>query len=121
MRSPLRRTLFGAVTTTCVASILAADSRCEDNLSAYRTTKTARTREITPARPGHAGQTGFLGVSVVRGRTGELVVEHVQSESPAAKAGIQNGDVLTHLDGVLVASPERLCAMTCKLAGQRRP
>ena len=87
---------------------LAADSPSKEDLSEYRTVKTARTREVTPARPGHAGQTGFLGVSVVRGKSGELVVELVQPESAAAKAGIQKGDFLTHVDGEIVRSPEKL-------------
>ena len=92
----------------CAAGLLAADSPSQEDLSEYRTVKTARTREVTSARPGHAGQTGFLGVSVVRGKSGELVVELVQPESAAAKAGIQKGDFLTHVDGEIVRSPEKL-------------
>ena len=54
MRSDVRRGLFGIVGMICTASLLAADSPSKDDLAEYRTVKTARTREITPARPGHA-------------------------------------------------------------------
>ncbi len=108
MRSNLRRGVFVLVAITCAASALAADSPPTDDLAEYCTVKTARTREITPARPGHAGQTGFLGVSVVRDPAGPLVIDRVQPESPAAKAGIKSGDLLTHLNGEPVKSPEGL-------------
>jgi M6 family metalloprotease-like protein len=108
MKSQFQRLLIGIVGTLLAADVLAADSPSKEDLSEYRTVKTARTREITPARPGHAGQTGFLGVSVAIGKPGELVVDLVQPESPAAKAGIKSGDLLTHLNGELVASPEKL-------------
>lgn len=37
-----------------------------------------------------------------------LVVEHVVEESPAAKAGIQKFDILTHLNDQLLVNPEQL-------------
>ena len=44
----------------------------------------------------------------MRDQSGKLVVDRVQPESPAAKAGIKSGDLLTHLDGEPVKSPEAL-------------
>jgi M6 family metalloprotease-like protein len=108
MRSDVRRRLFGIVGIIGTAGLVAADSPPKDDLAEYRTVKTARTRELTPARPGHAGLTGFLGVSVMRDQSGKLVVDRVQPESPAAKAGIKIGDLLTDLDGAPVKSPEAL-------------
>lgn len=108
VRSSLRRRVLRIVGIMGAAGLLAADSPSRDDLAEYRTVKTAKTREITPARPGHAGLTGFLGVSVVRAPSGELAVDRVQPESPAAKAGIKTGDFLTHLDGAPVKSPEAL-------------
>jgi M6 family metalloprotease-like protein len=108
MKSKLHHTFVATAGAIFAAGMLAADSPTDKELADYRTVKTARTREITPARAGHTGQTGFLGVSASRGKTGELVVDLVQPDSPAAKAGIRNGDIVTHLDGQLVASPEKL-------------
>ena len=108
MKSKLRHTFVARAVTIFAAGMLAADSPSDKDLAEYRTVKTARTREIIPARAGHAGQTGFLGVSALRGKTDELIVETVQPESPAAKAGIRTGDIVTHLDGQPVASPDKL-------------
>jgi M6 family metalloprotease-like protein len=90
--------------------LLAADTPAKPDLSEYRTLKDARTRALVPPKAGASGQTGYLGVSVGRDQTGRLVVEDVQPESPAAKAGIRKNDVLTHLDGETVSTPERLRA-----------
>ena len=45
---------------------------------------------------------------MVRDPAGPLVIDRVQPESPAAKAGIKSGDLLTHLNGEPVKSPEGL-------------
>jgi M6 family metalloprotease-like protein len=108
MRSYFLSGLIGMASTMLAVGVLAANSPSKEDLSEYHSVKTARTREITPAPAGHGGQTGFLGVSVVRGKAGELLVELVQADSPAAKAGIRSGDVLTHVDGELLTSPEKL-------------
>jgi M6 family metalloprotease-like protein len=89
-------------------SLLAADSPPKPDLSDYRTTKDALTREIVQPRAGDSGQTGYLGVSVGRDKMGPLIVLDVQPDSPAAKAGIRKNDILTQLDGEALKTVERL-------------
>ncbi len=100
--------LLGLDCLFCGATLLAADLPAKPDLSEYRTIKDAQTRAIVPPRAGRSGQTGYLGVSVARDKTGRLIVEDVQPESPAAKAGIRMNDILTHLDGEALKTPERL-------------
>jgi M6 family metalloprotease-like protein len=60
----------------------------------------------TPAgAAGRIAETGYLGVSVKRDDKGLPVVEEVQPASPAAKAGIQVGDVLTRVGSQSVKTP----------------
>ncbi len=61
------------------------------NLADYRTVANAVTAKIVPGS-GRPGQTGYLGVAVKRDDKGQLVVEEVQIDSPAARAGIKRGD-----------------------------
>jgi M6 family metalloprotease-like protein len=84
----------------------AQDPAPKVDLSGYKTVAEAATRAINPARPGQAGRTGYLGVSLARDGQGKLAVEEVQPDSPASKAGLARGDVVTKLDGEAVKSTE---------------
>lgn len=71
----------------------------------YRTTATALRAKFTPgsARP---ELSGYLGLTVQRDAKGQVVVEEVQvPDSPAAKAGVQKGDVLTRIDDHAIRTP----------------
>jgi M6 family metalloprotease-like protein len=48
---------------------------------------------------------GYLGVTAVADAKGRPVADDVAPSSPAAKAGIQNGDVITHVGPEAVRSP----------------
>jgi M6 family metalloprotease-like protein len=86
--------------------LMADDKGSKPDLTGYRTVKDAVTRAITPPRSGLAGQTGYLGVSLVKDGQGKLVVDQVQPDSPASKAGLSKGDVVAKLNGEAVRSPE---------------
>src|SRR5262249_45606391 len=53
-----------------------------------------------------SGQTGYLGAAVQRDGKGRLVVEEVQPESPADKAGVKKGDVVTRVGDHPVRTPD---------------
>jgi M6 family metalloprotease-like protein len=55
-----------------------------------------------------AGQPGYIGVRVETGKSGKLVVQEIEAESPAAKAGLKAGDALTRMDGRQVKTASQL-------------
>jgi putative serine protease PepD len=68
-------------------------------------------KEVLPqlergAQPEHA----YLGVSTAQGQNGGAQVGEVTSGGPAAKAGLQQGDVITEVDGDHVGNPEDVAA-----------
>jgi M6 family metalloprotease-like protein len=66
-----------------------------DPLADYRTLDKAVTAKITASS--RSGQTGYLGAAVFRDPKGRVVIEEVQPDSPADKAGIKKGDVVTRV------------------------
>ena len=101
------RALLGVALILAGRGLRADESPSKPDLNGYRTVKDAETRAIVPTRAGLAGQTGYLGVSTTRDDKGRLVVEEVQPDSPAAKAGVEKGDVVARVDGETIRSPER--------------
>ena len=63
-----------------------------------------------------AGRGSELGVRIAEGSTGGVVVEEVQPDSPAEKAGIKRSDIIVEFDGQPVESPEHLLDL---LIGER--
>jgi M6 family metalloprotease-like protein len=75
------------------------------DLADYRTAETAITTKVGKAVVSESGVTGYLGAALTRDGEGRLVVEGVQSGSPADKAGVKKGDVITRIGDRAVASP----------------
>jgi M6 family metalloprotease-like protein len=69
------------------------------DLSEFKTVETAVTTRISRAAPVAAGHSGYLGVRVEVDGSGKLVVADVAADSPAARAGLQHGDVLLQVTG----------------------
>ena len=70
----------------------------EQDLPGYRTVTTAITTQVKrQTSAGGAVQPGYLGVFVEADPEGHVVVADVAPESPAAKAGVTAGDVVSHL------------------------
>src|SRR5438132_8180674 len=71
-----------------VATVVFADTTNE-----LRSVDKAITATVAP--PGAAGHTGYFGAAVKKDNERRLAVEEVQPDSPAAKAGLRKGDVIT--------------------------
>lgn len=77
-------------------------------LAGYRTVTTAITTTIAKTNSAASGQSGFLGIHVAPDPRGKLVIGEVAENSPAAKAGVQAGDILLKLDRQPVSSADAL-------------
>ncbi len=76
----------------------------DPDLSDFRTVENAVTTRISRAAP-EPTQPAYLGVNLDADADGRAVVAQVDPFSPAARAGLAAGDVLTALDGKPVAGP----------------
>lgn len=86
--------------------LLHAQTSATDELSGYRTVATAIAAKVRPASGGTVGLTGYLGAAIQRDSQGRLVVEEVQTGSPADRAGMKKSDIVTQVGGQPVKSPE---------------
>jgi M6 family metalloprotease-like protein len=78
------------------------------DLSEYRTVETATAARVSRAVPSVSEQPGYLGIHVEANATGKLTVGAVATDSPAAKAGLERGDLLSKADGRELAGPDAL-------------
>jgi thiol-disulfide isomerase/thioredoxin len=76
----------------------------------------------TPSReaPGAPSRRAWLGVELDRGPAGGVVAKHVVNNSPAAKAGITDGDQILSAEGTLLDEPKQLIAKVA-LIGPNAP
>jgi thiol-disulfide isomerase/thioredoxin len=65
---------------------------------------------VPEARAQSASRRAWLGVELEKAPAGGVVAKHVVATSPAAKAGITDGDQLRTVDGVAIAEPNQLVA-----------
>jgi M6 family metalloprotease-like protein len=77
------------------------------DLSEFRTVDKAITTRLSMASAAAVGQAGYLGVYVTPDSRGKLVLAEVAPQSPAAKAGLQAGDVLVRLGDQPVENSDR--------------
>ena len=77
-------------------------------LGAVATPQPVRADEqpATPARSKRA----WLGVDLAKGTSGGVLVKHVINNSPAAKAGVADGDQILEVDGDAIDEPSQLVA-----------
>lgn len=98
---------FGLIAGLAVA-VSAEDSNPASDLPDYRTTATAITaklkRQATSSQP---SQPGYLGVFAEADKDGRVVVENVAANSPAAKAGMAAGDIITRLGEEAIKSADQ--------------
>lgn len=115
-RSPVLRTLSFRLLALLIAPGLAAGHAAEpgtvpaapDALTGFKTVATAITARIGSPAADPVSQSGYLGISVAPDSRGRLVIGEVAPDSPAARAGLQMGDVLLQAGGQAVRTPEEL-------------
>src|SRR3954454_10275079 len=78
------------------------------DLSEFKTVQTAVTTRVSASLADTPSQPGYLGIHVDANPQGRLVVAQVEPESPAAKAGVQSGDVVRTVAGQEVYNPASL-------------
>lgn len=88
--------------------VRAAEQPAVPDLSEFRTVETAITTRISQAGPALVGQAGYLGIAAKANGQGKLTIEDVETDSPAAKAGLQRGDILTQFGNQSVDSAASL-------------
>src|SRR5947209_7871346 len=81
-----------------MALLLVPHSAQAQDLADFKTVETAITTKIKKTAATKIGSPGYLGVSLTTEADGKLVISGVETNSPAAKAGLQVGDVVTKLD-----------------------
>jgi len=75
-------------------------------LAEFKTVDTAITTKIKKSASTNVGVPGYLGVAVSLQAGDKLVISDVEPTSPAAKAGVQAGDLLSKVDDKAVKSVE---------------
>jgi M6 family metalloprotease-like protein len=105
----------GWVVAVCCAAAAwagwAEDVHKKGELDGFRTVTTAVMTSIKPQSTKAAvssGGVGYLGIVVSADTNGNLVIQSVDGASPAATAGLRDGDVVTRVGNVPVSRVEAL-------------
>src|SRR6266481_4870609 len=106
LRSSLALFALCLITTSLVAAESLGhpkDPRVIDktlpDLSEFKTVQTAVTTRVSGSLADTPSQPGYLGIHVDANPQGRLVIAQVEPDSPAAKAGLQPGDVVRAVAG----------------------
>src|SRR5262245_29277539 len=96
------------------------DAQTGPDLSEFKTVDTAVTTKIRKATATtQVGSPGYLGV-LLSSDGGKLTVSDVEENSPAAKAGLKSGDVVTKVDGKSIKGGDAFRGlMQGKAAGEK--
>jgi M6 family metalloprotease-like protein len=78
----------------------------QGDLSDFKTVDTAVTTKIKKTSLKQAGSPGYLGVAIAVQCDERIALSDVEPSSPAAKAGLQTGDVVTKIDGQAVRNAD---------------
>jgi M6 family metalloprotease-like protein len=78
------------------------------DLKDFRTVETAVTTRVSRAAPQAVREPGHLGIDLASDPSGLPVVAGVEADSPAARGGLQMGDVIKEVAGQTVASAAAL-------------
>jgi len=87
-----------SISTLGLARASAQPSASGADPEGFRTTATALKTQVRQAPDNLPGRSGYLGVHLNPDAKGRLVIEDVELDSPAAKIGLQAGDVLKKAD-----------------------
>lgn len=97
--------LSAVLLTPLLASAQTGAVKGDAELAGFKTVEDAVTATIKKAAVAQVGSPGYLGV-LVEEKGGKLVVDDVETGSPAAVAGLKAGDVVTKVDGKAIKSAE---------------
>ncbi len=86
------------------------DKPAGPDLSEFKTVDTATKTTISKSSLPEttATQPGYLGIHVEKNAAGKLAIKEVEADSPAAKAGLQVGDLLREFGGKAVSDTDHL-------------
>jgi M6 family metalloprotease-like protein len=104
LRLPLALCLFLSATVFLLADDPKKDEARDKgpDLTGFRTVDEAVTTRVSRTITPNHNQPGYLGVQLDADVKDRLVVGHVESGSPAAKAGLEVGDVIRQVDGQII-------------------
>src|SRR5262249_53554719 len=78
------------------------------DLSEYRTVENAITSRVSRTIEAAVEHPGFLGIHVTSDSPGKVMVAEVAADSPAARAGVKKGDLLSKLNGKEVTNADQV-------------
>lgn len=112
-------TLWLTGSALLMAAPLWVDAQQGPDLSEFKTVDTAVTTKIRKLTTTQAGSPGYLGV-LLNTDGGKLTVSDIEDNSPAAKAGLRPGDVVSQVDGKAIKGADAFRSlMQSRVAGEK--